>query len=292
MSSTRRRAGDAYPRPESRWPLGHHGLRVSPYCLGAVADPATLEAAYDAGINFFFVTTDMHWPLYQGTRSGLAQLLARSGVSRDDIVVVAVSYVAQPEFTIHPMREVLACVPGLQRFDAFVIGGAYSHDFMLRLHAAQRRLDERASGITAVGASFHDRRACQLAYNTGLVDIAYVRYNARHRGAEAEVFARATEDGSRTLLYNFNSTRGFIAPDRYPELGLSRNHWKPALTDHYRFALAQPRLDGLLIGPRDPDQLAEFLAAVERGPLDAEEREYLIDLCDLADGYATHVDHA
>ena len=55
------------------------GLRVSPFCLGIATRPEYVVAAYDAGINFFFVTADMHWPLYRGVREGLALLLSRRG---------------------------------------------------------------------------------------------------------------------------------------------------------------------------------------------------------------------
>ena len=59
------------PRFSDRLALGKRGLAVSPFCLGLVEDPATISAAFDAGINFFFLTADMHWPLYEASRRGL-----------------------------------------------------------------------------------------------------------------------------------------------------------------------------------------------------------------------------
>src|SRR5262245_54155501 len=53
------------PQFRDRLVLGEQGLRVSPYCLGMIRDPETVGAAFEAGINFFFVSADMHWPLYQ-----------------------------------------------------------------------------------------------------------------------------------------------------------------------------------------------------------------------------------
>jgi len=55
--------------------LSGAGLRVSPFCLGRTASADTVVAAYEAGINFFFVTADLHWPLYDGIRRGLAKPL-------------------------------------------------------------------------------------------------------------------------------------------------------------------------------------------------------------------------
>src|SRR5262249_26053031 len=77
----------ALPRLTDRLRLGGTQLEVSPFCLGRVDQPDTIAAAFDAGINFFFVSADMHWPLYEASRVGLGALLARGGAVRDRIVV-------------------------------------------------------------------------------------------------------------------------------------------------------------------------------------------------------------
>ncbi len=41
-----------------RLALGERGVRVSPFCLGLVRSPEKVGAAFDAGLNFFFVTAD------------------------------------------------------------------------------------------------------------------------------------------------------------------------------------------------------------------------------------------
>ncbi|SRR6266550_8217075 len=65
----------ALPKANDRLPLGKTGLTVSPFCFGRTASADTVVAAYEAGINFFFVTADLHWPFYDGIRRGLAKLL-------------------------------------------------------------------------------------------------------------------------------------------------------------------------------------------------------------------------
>ena len=67
------------PRLTDRIPLGD-GLLVSPVCLGAVPSPKVVPAAWEAGINFFFVTADMHWPMYEPLRRGLESLFKKPGV--------------------------------------------------------------------------------------------------------------------------------------------------------------------------------------------------------------------
>ena len=49
---------------------------VSPICVGAVGDSKAISAAFEAGINCFLLTADMHWPLYREARRGLKDLFA------------------------------------------------------------------------------------------------------------------------------------------------------------------------------------------------------------------------
>src|SRR5262249_48820271 len=123
----------ALPKPGDRLTLGQHGLRVSPFCIGMVKQADTVSAAFDLGINFFFLSADMHWPHYEGSRRGLAELLTRGRGIRDQIVVAVVSYATQPEFCSMPFAELLEAMPGLDRIDVLVAGGAYANEFLVRL---------------------------------------------------------------------------------------------------------------------------------------------------------------
>jgi hypothetical protein len=257
-------------------------LRVSPFCLGMVADPRAIGAAFDAGINFFLVTADMHWPLYEGTRRGLADLFARSPGIRDRIVVAVVSYMTQPEFCHAPFREVLDALPGLRHIDVTVAGGSYRKDFAVR--AEQYALHAHV-GARAFGTSFHDRAMAGKAMRERLVDIGFIRYNALHRGAEKDVFPHVPAR-RRSLLYNFTSTHGYLRPERYAALGLSGAHWQPKVTDYYRFVLARREIDGLLCAPRSPREVEALVRAMEEGGLTEEERVYIRDLADLSKGEA------
>ena len=283
MSTTATERTDL-PRLADRLALGSDGLRVSPFCLGMVGDPAVVRAAFDAGVNFFFVTTDMHWPLYEATRRGLAELFARG--QRDRVVVAAVCYPTQPEFCTAPFEELVEAVPGLGRVDLLLAGGAYGHELALRMpiYADHRR--ERFLGNRAVGATFHDREGAVAALRERQMDIAYIRYNPDHSGAREDVFPHMPAR-PRPLLFNFKSTYGYVPPARMAEIGLKGpEYWNPEVTDHYRFALTPPEMDGLLIGLRKPDEVAALEEALERGPLTEEEEEYLMDVARVARGEA------
>ena len=273
------------PRPTDRLPLGRSGLTVSPFCLGQVRDPATVLAAFDAGINFFFVTADMHWPLYEPLRRGLVQLLKRRRGIRDRIVVAAAAYATQPEFCWWPFREVLGAVPGLGRVDVTVAGGAYGYELHRRLPVYREHVRQEHVGARAIGVSFHDRKAARDAVKASTVDIAFVRYNASHPGARKEIYPHISVR-HKTLLYGFTSTDGFVAPRRVRELGLANDFWRPAITDGYRFALTPPQVNGVLCSLSTPREVEALGRALEHGPLDAEEEQYLVDLAGLDQGRA------
>ena len=274
------------PRVADRLPLGSDGLHVSPICLGIVGEPAVVTAAFEAGVNFFFLTADMHWPAYEATRRGLADLLRSHRDVRDRIVVAGVCYPTQPEFCEVPFLELIQAVPGLGRLDVLLAGGAYAADMTQRLPIyVQHRMCSHA-GAKAIGATFHDRAAAREALLQRDLDIAFVRYNTMHPGAQKEVFFDLPQT-DRPLLFNFKSTAGYLPPSRMAQLGLpAPEWWQPAVTDHYRFALTRPELDGLLVALRRPAEVDELVAALARGPLDQEEEQYLLDVAGVASGAA------
>jgi hypothetical protein len=274
------------PRLIDRLSLGTGGLRVSPFCLGMVGESAVVSAAFDAGVNFFFVSADMHWPLYENTRRGLADLLARGPGIRDEVVVAGVCYPTQPEFCTAPFEELVAAVPGLKTLDVLLAGGAYGWEFDRRLPVYAEHRRTGFLGNRAVGASFHDRQAAPAAVRERNVDIACIRYNPGHAGARRDVFPHLP-GRPRPLLFGFKSTFGYVPPGRMLELGLpGSDYWHPAVTDHYRFALTPPAMDGLLIALRTPGEVTALAAAMAHGPLTEEEEAYLTDVAGVAQGNA------
>ena len=276
------------PKLTDRLALGDSGLSVSPFCLGMVSSDDTACTAFDAGINFFFLSADLHWPAYELARRGLEKLLARGQGVRDHVVVAMVSYVTQPEFCAGALYEGLAAVSGLDTIDLAIIGGAYSHEFLTRVHVYDQIRRHGNLGARVIGTTFHDRMAALLSVNNNLVDLAFIRYNPIHSGARVDLFPNLTKP-TATLLYNFKSTTGFLPPERYAELGLNDDYWQPEITDYYRFALTRPEIDGLLCSPATPQEVEALAEALEEGPLDEEEENYLLDLALLEQGRGTLV---
>jgi aryl-alcohol dehydrogenase-like predicted oxidoreductase len=115
--------------------------------------------------------------------------------------------------------------------------------------------------VRAVGVSIHDRpRAGRLAEDS-ILNLLMVRYNAAHRGAEEEIFPHLARRHTAMVAYTATSWRKLL---RRPK------GWTgPVMTagDCYRFCLASPHVDVVLMGPSGAAQLRENLAAVDRGPL-------------------------
>ena len=277
------------PQPTDRIRLSDTEVSVSPVCLGWVRSPRTIAAAFEAGINHFFLTADMHWPIYEASRRGLRSLFASRRGVRDDVVVTVACYVTQPDFCSVPFQEVIDSVAGLGHVDVAVMGGVYANDFLPRraVHTEHRRL--RRYGVRAVGATFHDRNLVPEAVTERLVDVAWTRYNPLHTGARTEVFPELPRSKA-VPLFGFNSTVGYVPPSRRRELGVGPAYWQPSVTDYYRFALTRPHLRGLLCSLATPVEVAGLSRALESGPLTRDEEQFLVDLARLDAGAVELVD--
>jgi hypothetical protein len=270
------------PQFSDRLQLGPNRVQVSPFCLGTTTEQAVLDA-YQLGINFFFVTADMHWPLYEGTRRGLEALM-RKGVLRSAFVVAAVSYVAQPEFCFAPFQEVIDAIPGLGHIDIAVMGGCYQDNTLLRQAIYAQHRNASYCGVRAIGASFHGRDVAAQIASTSLIDLGYVRYNPKHPGAERDLFTALP--AAHCPLFNFKSTLGFLPDAELLALGVTSDKWRPAVTDYYRFALTHTAVSGVLFAAQNGNELRALEQALKLGPLDEEERTYLKDISTLASGRA------
>jgi hypothetical protein len=238
-------------------------------------DPRTVCEAFDAGINFFFLTADMHWPLYEGLRRGLEMLFSRGGGVRDDVVVGVVSYVTQPEFCFAPFTEAISAVKGLARADLTIAGGSYSQDMAVRLTQYRAHRAGAVPGARATGVSFHDRGAALLALDNAMIDVGFVRFNASHPGARRDLFPHVSS--AEALIYNFKTTSGYVPAEACKELVLG-DSWIPSQTDHYRYALTHAEVDGILCALTEPSQVQSLEDALAEGALSDDECDYLEEL--------------
>jgi predicted aldo/keto reductase-like oxidoreductase len=275
------------PRLTDRLRIGAD-LDVSPFCLGTVRDADTIRIAYEAGINFFFLSTDLHWPLYEHSRRGLQTLLQKDPSIRARIVIAATSYITQPQLCTVPFDDLLASAPELGHIDIAVAGASYETDFMSRLPVYRSHRANGHLGTRAIGASFHDRPTAAIALEHDVLDVAFVRFNSEHSGALDDVFPVAARRRS-SKLFVFKSIGGYVAPARIDDLGIASDNWRPEVTDHYRFVLSQPTVDGVLCAFRESGQVEALANAMEEDVLDDDEQAYMMKLSALATGRAALV---
>ena len=269
------------PKVTDRLPLGRSGLKVSPLCLGMTASPETVTEAYDQGINFFFVTGDLHWPLYDGLRKGLAKLLQGNRTRRDEVVVAVVSYLDNPLFGALQFHEVIAEIPGLERVDVLVAGAVASEaSFYSRLDSMAAARRNRHNGARAIAASFHQRTLALASDYYDLLDVSFIRYNAAHPGARHDLFP-FVRPARACPVFNFKSVMARVTEEQFAALNLPAGYWLPSAEDYYRFVLTRPEIDGILCSPQSAEEVKGMVRALDRGGISPAEEEYMVWLSGL-----------
>ena len=123
--------------------------------------------------------------------------------------------------------------------------------------------------IRFLALSTHQRPLIPELERGRQIDIYHLRYNAAHRGAEAEVFDHLPDEGGPGIV-TFTSNRwgSLIDPARMPP-----GEPPPSPADCYRFALAHPRVHVACCGPATMGELRQNLECLEQGPMSDEELE-------------------
>ena len=134
--------------------------------------------------------------------------------------------------------------------------------------------------IRAIGASIHNRpRAGRLALNSD-IDLFMIRYNAKHTGAEQDIFPHLSKRNPAIVSYTALAWGQLIRPLKGIEMGPwpgAENIDVPPLTPElcYRFVLTNPHVHLVLTGPKNREQLQQNFNAVQHGPLSPEELQWI-----------------
>jgi aryl-alcohol dehydrogenase-like predicted oxidoreductase len=143
-----------------------------------------------------------------------------------------------------------------------------------------RLKDERK--VRATGTSIHDRvRAGKLAHDS-VLDAFMIRYNAKHPGAEQDIFPHLDARHPAIIAYTATSWRQLVKPisgiDMPPWPGpVTADESPPPLSGElcYRFCLTNPAVNVVLTGPKTREQLDDNLGALQAGPLSPEEESWV-----------------
>jgi len=135
--------------------------------------------------------------------------------------------------------------------------------------------------IKAIGTSIHDRqRAGQLAQDSEL-DLLMIRYNAKHTGAEEDIFPHLKKRNPAVVSYTALAWQQLINPVKGIEVapwpGSKEDAKIPPLTPElcYRFVLSNPHVHLVLTGPKNREQLMMNFRAMQQGALTREELNWI-----------------
>lgn len=143
-------------------------------------------------------------------------------------------------------------------------------------HFGPRLQDELAAlgadpRVKAVAISCHDRRFVGELAARGALDVAMIRYNAAHCGAEQDIFPHVGRH--RVGVVSYTATRWTALLRRMK--GWPADQPVATAGQCYRFVLSNPHVDVVLTAPRNEQQLRENLREVQRGPLADDEMAFM-----------------
>lgn len=135
--------------------------------------------------------------------------------------------------------------------------------------------------IRAIGASIHNRQHAGKLASASELDLLMIRYNAKHPGAEEDIFPYLGRRNPILVGYTALAWRQLINPvagiEMAPWPGGKQEAPVPPLTPGlcYRFVLSNPHVHLVLTGPGNREQLMMNFRAMEQGALTAEELAWI-----------------
>ena len=172
---------------------------------------------------------------------------------------------------------------GTDYLDIFKLGWV-GRGSRLSASTTQALLKARQEGlIRSLGCSIHDRPRAGALVRESELDTFMIRYNAKHPGAEQDIFPHLETRRPNVVAYTATSWGQLLKPyDKVPlppYPGAREGGSPPPLTPGhcYRFCLTSPHVHVVLTGPKTRAQLEENLACMRQGPLTQPERQWVLD---------------
>jgi aryl-alcohol dehydrogenase-like predicted oxidoreductase len=247
-----------------RRPLGRSGISVSRLGLGSSygVSGKDVDRAVERGVNY----------LYWGSRrrDDFGRAIARAAKrNRDDLCVVVQSY-SRSALTLGPSLDLALRRLEIDHADVLLLGW-WNAPPPERI--VDKALELREAGkCRALMVSCHHRPTFARFIADPVWGGIMVRYNAAHRGAEDEVFPHVAASAAPPGVVAYTATRwgALVDPAVVPA-----GEPVPRASDCYRFALTAPAVDLVLSGPKNGAELDEAMAALDRGPMSADELAWM-----------------
>ena len=263
------------PAPFTPSTLGHTGIVVNRLGLSTSYFPGkpAVHYALDHGINFFF---GYGWDV-QMTRV----LRGLSAAQRQQIIIATGAYNLIWGYpNLRKSLEKRLRQFGTDYLDVFMFLGVlkrkqYHDDITAEL---LRFRDE--GKVRAIGLSCHDRKLLGELAVRGDHDVLMLRYNAAHRGAEAEIFPQLAAYHPGVVSYTATRWRYLMRrPKPWP-----KTERIPTAGDCYRFVLSNENVNVCLTAPTNLKQLQQNLTAVNEGPLSEDDLAFMRRFGDVVHG--------
>jgi len=246
--------------------IGRTGLSSARLGIGSTfgAPASVIESAFDRGINY------LYWGTVRQPEFAKA-IVNLSKQHRDELILTIQSYSKDPGTIEEEVDEALKS-GGIENVDFLLLGNHMEvpdHAYVELLE----RMREKGK-VRFMSLSSHNRPMLPTLldqYNEGdsPYDLLMMRYNAVHRGAEKDVFPFVTAESHPTICaYTATRWTHLLDPEKMPA-----GEAPVSARDCYRYSLSHPAVDMVLCGPANAEQMNQALAALERGPIEPDERE-------------------
>ena len=225
---------------------------------GAPAE--AVERAFERGVNY----------IYWGSRRtrAFARALRNLAPHRDRFLLVLQTYSRVASLVGWSVELALREL----RFDYcdILLLGLWNRPAWPRIVDAARKLMERGL-VRHLALSTHKRPLIPQLANGSDFDVFHVRYNAKHTGAERDVFPHLPAE-NRPGIVSFTATSWgqLLRRRRVP-----KSERVPTAGDCYRFVLSNAAVDVCLTAPANAAQMDHALEALGKGPLSGEEMAWM-----------------
>jgi predicted aldo/keto reductase-like oxidoreductase len=251
-----------------------HGLVAQPVCRLGLATrgttglmPEDVFFAVERGVNF------LNWC---GAPDSLSRAVASMGRRRNEVVVCA-QFEARTARDAAGELDTLLRELGTDYVDVLTFYYVEEEAEWDAISAPGGALEYctaalREGRVRRLGLTTHQRPLAAQTAQSGPLDLLMIRYNAAHRGAEAEVFPLTQARGMPVVVYTCLRWGALLraTPDDPPGF-----HPPPAPV-WYRFTLQHPAVTVALMAPENRAELDEDLTVLQApGPLSAAEYEIL-----------------
>jgi predicted aldo/keto reductase-like oxidoreductase len=256
-----RRPAAAFGKPVCR-------LGLASYAETTIT-PDDIHHALDRGVNF------LNWA---GDEDVYSRTIAGLGRRRDDVVVCVQFGARTAADAATELRSVLSAIKS-DYVDILTLYYVEQQAEWEELTGPGGALDycraaQRDGAVRRVGVTTHQRPLAAKMARSGKLDLLMVRYNAAHRGAEAEVFPAADAAGLPVIAYTALRWGGLLRPTPDDPPGFT----PPPAPTWYRFVLQNPSVAVALAAPHDRRELDEDLTVLDMAaPLTPEAYERLAE---------------